>query len=225
MVELYKSDCNDIIADIVTNSKNPVIVSDPPFNIGYKYNTYHDRMDEGEYYSFMGSIFSLCPSVIIHYPEPLFKLSIQMNTPPTKVVSWIYNSNTPRQHRDIGFFRITPDFKRVRQAYKNPNDKRIKERMAKGKTGGRLYDWWNINQVKNTSKDKTSHPCQMPVEIMRNIIGILPDNITVIDPFMGAGTTGVACKELGRDFIGIEMDEEYFKIAQERLCNIKAKEV
>jgi site-specific DNA-methyltransferase (adenine-specific) len=43
------------------------------------------------------------------------------------------------------------------------------------------------------------------------------ENDIILDPFMGSGTTGVACKELGRDFIGIEMDEEYFNIAKDRI--------
>jgi site-specific DNA-methyltransferase (adenine-specific) len=41
----------------------------------------------------------------------------------------------------------------------------------------------------------------------------------VCDPFMGSGTTGVACKELGRNFIGIEIDEKYFEIAKKRIAN------
>ena len=45
----------------------------------------------------------------------------------------------------------------------NPNDKRIQKRIAEGKTGAKLYDWWNVNQVKNNSKEKTAHPCQMPL--------------------------------------------------------------
>jgi site-specific DNA-methyltransferase (adenine-specific) len=57
----------------------------------------------------------------------------------------------------------------------------------------------------------------MPIEVMENIIGTLPDNVTVVDPFMGSGTTGLACKNLKVDFIGMEMDEEYFKIAKERM--------
>ena len=88
--------------------------------------------------------------------------------------------------------------------------------------GGRLYDWWNVNQVKNVSRDKTEHPCQMPQEVMNNIIGILPkdENLVVVDPFMGSGTTGIACKKYGVDFIGIEMNETYFEIAKNRLeCN------
>ena len=115
-----------------------------------------------------------------------------------------------------------PDFTKVRQPYKNPNDKRIKERITRGQTGAKLYDWWNINQVKNISAEKTKHPCQMPLEVMKRIIGILPDNITVIDPFMGSGTTGVAVVELNRggcnrNFIGIEMDKKYFEIAKGRI--------
>lgn len=60
----------------------------------------------------------------------------------------------------------------------------------------------------------------MPLEVMKNIIGILPKDYIVIDPFMGSGTTGVACLELGRDFIGIELDEKYFNIAQQRINDV-----
>ena len=112
---------------------------------------------------------------------------------------------------------MKPDFSKVRQPYKNLKDKRIQKRIAEGKTGAKLYDWWNINQVKNFSKDKTEHPCQMPIEVMKNIIGIIPEDFVIVDPFMGSGTTGVACKSLNRDFIGIEIDEKYFSIAKERI--------
>ena len=57
----------------------------------------------------------------------------------------------------------------------------------------------------------------MPLEVMKHIVGILPKDYTIVDPFMGSGTTGVACKELGYDFIGIEQDIDYFKLAEERI--------
>ena len=106
---------------------------------------------------------------------------------------------------------------KVKQPYKNPNDKRIKQLVANGSKGTDIYDWWEVQQVKNVSKEKTAHPCQMPLKVMENIIGILPEDYTIIDPFMGSGTTGVACRNLGRDFIGIEMSKEYFNIAKERI--------
>ena len=86
---------------------------------------------------------------------------------------------------------------------------------------GALYDWWNINQVKNVSKKGISHPCVMPLKVMENIIGILPKDYLILDPFMGTGTTGIACKNLGRDFIGIEIDKNYYEIAKERLKTLQ----
>ena len=215
--KIINANCADVFSDILRSYDNLIVVSDPPFNIGYHYNQYEDNMDENEYYELLGFLFSNTPSVIIHYPEALYKLAFQMGKFPERVVSWVYNSNTAKQHRDIAFFDVKPNFNAVKQPYKNPNDKRIKQRIAEGKTGCKLYDWWNINQVKNVSKDKTNHPCQMPLEVMKNIIGILPSDAIIVDPFMGSGTTGVACVELNRQFIGIELNKEYFEIAKNRL--------
>ena len=61
------------------------------------------------------------------------------------------------------------------------------------------------------------HPTQKPVALMRWCLGFVPDAQTILDPFMGSGTTGVACVELGRKFIGIEIDEKYFDIACRRI--------
>jgi DNA modification methylase len=66
-------------------------------------------------------------------------------------------------------------------------------------------------------QDGKQHPTQKPVELMRWCLGFLRDARTVIDPFMGSGTTGVACVREGRSFIGIEIDEGYFDIACERI--------
>ena len=231
-MKLYNENSLDIFYKIINQNhdKNIILVSDPPFNINYKYGTYKDKIDEDEYYEMLDFFFHDLPSVVIHYPEQLYKLAFQIGKFPTKVISWVYNSNTSKQHRDIAFFDIKPNMGGVRQPYKNPNDKRIKERISKGCVGAKLYDWWNINQVKNVSKEKTQHPCQMPLEVMKNIIGILPNDALIIDPFMGSGTTGVAVLEMNkkqkanRDFIGVELDKQYYDIAKKRIEKIN-KEV
>ena len=214
--EIIVGDCLEVLPSIQARNKKFIVVTDPPFNVGYHYNNYKDNLDADEYYEMLGSVFQYSPFVVIHYAEEIYKIAFQMGEFPDKVVSWVYNSNTPKQHRDIAFFGIKPDFTKYGQPYKNLKDKRIMQRIADGKSA-RLYDWWEINQVKNVSKEKTSHPCQMPVEVMRRIIGILPEDYIIVDPFMGSGTTGVACKSLNRDFIGIEMDEEYAEIARNRI--------
>lgn len=211
-----------LINDVWQNHKElfegRIIVTDPPFNIGYHYDEYQDKVNETIYYNELAEMIKLgLGAVIIHYPEQLHRLSIEIGKAPDKVISWVYNSNTPKQHRDIAFYGVTPIRKQVLQPYKNPNDKRIKERIAKGFLGTPLYDWFNINQVKNVSKEKTDHPCQMPLEVMENIIGILPIGSKVIDPFAGSGTTLLACKNKGYNYIGIELSNDYCKIIKDRL--------
>ena len=117
------------------------------------------------------------------------------------------------------FFDIKPDFTKMHQPYKNPTDKRIAQRIAEGHEGGMLYDWWEINQVKNVSKQANGeiHPCQMPVNVMRRVIGILPEDFVIVDPFMGSGTTAVACIKEKRHFIGFELNKDYYDKAQKRI--------
>lgn len=70
----------------------------------------------------------------------------------------------------------------------------------------------------NREKKYGKHPNQKPIKLMEELIKILTNKgDTVFDPFMGSGSTGVACKNLNRKFIGIELDKEYFKIAQKRI--------
>lgn len=217
-ISLYNGDNLEILKQLNLDYNKCIFVSDPPFNIGYHYDTYKDNMKEEDYYNWLFSIFGNNKQVIIHYPESLYKHAFNIKMFPEKIVSWIYNSNTAKQHRDIAFFGVKPDFRKVGQPYKNLNDKRIIKRIAEGKTA-RLYDWWYVNQVKNVSKEKTEHPAQMPIEVMNNIIGILPDDYIIIDPFCGSGTTALACMKYNRKFIGIEIDEKYYEISKDRFIS------
>ena len=224
MIKLINGDSGELFADLRLKYKNVIVVSDPPFNIGYGYKKYKDRMKEDEYYEMLAFYFGDQPSVVIHYPEQLYKLAFQIGKFPEEVISWVYNSNNAKQHRDIVFFDCKPDFGQVRQPYKDMRDPRNIERMRSGRaTGAKIYDWWNVNQVKNKSPNKSPHPCQMPLEVMTNLIGILPYDATIIDPFMGSGTTGMAVVKMNkeqsanRSFVGIELDPDYYKIAVTRI--------
>ena len=66
-------------------------------------------------------------------------------------------------------------------------------------------------------RDGNDHPTQKPVDVMIWTLGFFPDARTILDPFMGSGTTGVACIKLGRKFIGIEIEPKYFDIACRRI--------
>ena len=64
------------------------------------------------------------------------------------------------------------------------------------------------------------HPTQKPIALMEWCLGFLPDARTILDPFMGSGTTLVACQRLGRQGIGIELDADYFEIACKRVQEV-----
>jgi len=88
---------------------------------------------------------------------------------------------------------------------------------AKYKQKGFSYPT-NLIPFKNESPKTQVHPTQKPVPLMEYLIRTYTnENETVLDFTMGSGTTGVACKNLNRNFIGIELDENYFNIAKERI--------
>jgi len=80
----------------------------------------------------------------------------------------------------------------------------------------RIY--WRWNGMIRKGDDIRQHPTQKPLGVIKWCIGHLPDNAdTILDPFMGSGTTLVACAKLGRRGIGIELDSDYFDIACKRV--------
>jgi len=91
--------------------------------------------------------------------------------------------------------------------------------------------WWNNDSNTllsvwriNPEHESTGHPCPFPLEIPRRLMtASCPPAGTVLDPFMGSGTTGVACMQTGRNFIGVEIDPGYFAIAKRRIEDAAAQ--
>lgn len=200
-----------------------IIVTDPPYNINYNYDEYNDNLSDEEYIRLISNLKDK-RLAIIHYPEETMKYFVPALGVPDEVGIWAYNSNLPNRHsRLINYYNINPDYNKVLQPYKNPNDKRIKERIKNGKLGARSYDWFSdIQLVKNVSKNDFNHPCPVPVQLMERII-LLTSNVgdLIVDPFMGSGTTGVACMRTGRRYIGFEISEEYCQMAQDRIKKLE----
>ena len=108
----------------------------------------------------------------------------------------------------------------------NKDYKSTCKKITKGKE--REYKEFKINKKKidnniwkfAVAQNKTEHPAVFPLELpLRHIKSWSNENDLILDPFMGSGTTGVACKKLKRNFIGIEIDNKYFNIAKDRIEN------
>lgn len=92
--------------------------------------------------------------------------------------------------------------------------------------GYELKSKWFVSGINKHDKDLYNHPTIKPLELTkRHILHSTQPGDVVLDCFMGSGTTGVACKELGREFIGIEIDENYYNIAVNRINGITAKNI
>lgn len=87
--------------------------------------------------------------------------------------------------------------------------------LAKKINGGKqMKNMWEIN----AERHKTIHPTEKPETLLERILLIgSKEGSTVLDPFMGSGTTGVVAKKLGRNFIGFELDPQYFELAKSRI--------
>tara|TARA_R100000808_G_C2079401_1_gene103840 strand:+ start:55 stop:705 length:651 start_codon:yes stop_codon:yes gene_type:complete len=209
---IYNKDYIDIIKGL--DKDKTLIITDPPYNVGWKYDTYKDKVSEDDYLKLF-SHFKGFKFVVIHYIEDIIKYVVPSMGVPQKVVQWVYNSNMGKQHRSIAFFNCKPDFNKATQLPKNPTDKRVNSEV-------KLYDWWLINLVKNVSKEKEDYYNQIPEKVIGNIIKIVANESDIIfDPFMGSGTTPAVASKLGYKYIATDISEKAFNITNKRLSKIE----
>lgn len=235
---IYCADCLDVLKFIPDKAVD-LVLTDPPYNIKYQYDDYSDDMSAQDYFEWQLGIVSDCGNTLnndrsflyLNYPEfaaRMFWAAPEVcDVVPYEWISWIYNQHTGGEplrkatRAWLWWRRGCPfiDNTYLVGDYKNPSDPRIKARIEAG-FRPIDYDWWQVEQVKNVSQEKTSHPCQLPIELVSRLIGattVANSGWIVLDPFLGSGTTAVAAKQLGRKYIGIEISEKYCAIAKERL--------
>ena len=149
---------------------------------------------------------------------------------------WVYNTNIGHSkyrfttaHRSILHCRKNSKNKfykeNVAQPYKNPTDRRILKNISEGSTGRMPYSWLNCNLVKNISKEKTYHSCQIPQKLSQLLIkSCTKENDIVLILFGGSGAEIEVCKNINRRYISAEIDKKYYKMIIDRLNNGKIED-
>ena len=220
-----------------------MIYSDPDYNVGIKYNgkSYTKKFDEyiKWYIELATESFRVLKDdgnmFFINYPKQNAYLRVKcLDQICYEVLDyvWVYNTNmanakkrfTPA-HRSILHCRKNKNNKffkdQVAQPYKNPNDKRVKERLKSGSKGSMPYSWMYYNLVKNRSKEKTSHACQIPIKLFEKLLlASTKENDIVLIHFGGSGNEILKTKELKRHFISSEIDKKYYQMIKKRLNEI-----
>ena len=243
MIKLYKGDCLEIMKTIEDNSID-AIITDPPYGTtACKWDSVipFDLMWEQ-----LNRIIKPNGAIVLFGSEP-FSSALRMSNIKNYKYDWIWDkvngSNFAnakrqplRQNENISIFyakqctynpvMVERDKKNIRHT-KRKNGTGNDEIYGLSKNvdfdGSRKYGYpKNILTYNKRSKElhpsKTVHPTQKPIDLMQYLIKTYTnENETVLDFTMGSGTTMVACKKLGRNGIGIEKEEKYFKIAQERV--------
>lgn len=242
-VTIICSDVEEAMKMLLQAGENfDCIFADPDYNVGIKYsgkkynlkfNLYVDWMvrwsrlaylllkDTGNFY-------------VINYPKNNSYLRVEYLDKVFYEVldySWVYNSNIghspknfTRAHRSIlhckkiknnNFYK-----ENVAEPYQNQNDKRIQKLIAAGK--GRMpYSWFYVDMVKNVAKDKTSHPCQIPLEVSRKLISASTkpgDKVLVL--FSGSGNDVISALKLGNNVTAIDINQNYCDLLEKRILDL-----
>jgi DNA modification methylase len=217
-VQLYCGDCLEILPTLEAGSVDAV-VTDPPYNIGFKYKTYHDKRDD--YGDWIWQIISLCESLCVS-GSPVFVWQAMEHI--RMLAQWF--------PRDWRIFAACKSFVQMRPIAMQHAFEPVLVWWTPGDiySQGTLSRDWYVANTSNTMNrkdgDAKGHPCARPLDQIEHILTqwVRPGGC-VLDPFMGSGTTGVACVKTGRRFIGIEIDPHYFEIAEKRIAEAEAQPV
>lgn len=235
-VELKRGDCLEVMDGLEDNSVD-LVLTDPPYSSGglfagdrksrtsskYTDRDYNgaarlpdfsgDNMDQRSFTGFMRMALAKCRRAT--KPGGVCMAFVDWRNLPAmtdalQMAGWVYRGIVVW---DKGASRPTPDrFRNDCEYVVWGTDGQRKAEYKKGVFVGK--GCFKIPSVPSKNK---SHQTEKPVELLKNLMGICPENGTVLDCFMGSGSTGVACVETDRDFIGIELLEEYFNTAQRRI--------
>lgn len=187
-VDLYLGDCREILP---TLGKVDAVLTDPPYGIGYAAQPVVGKgksRSNHEKKTWDDNPVDLTPILAMDDVPKIIWGGNYYDLPPTRGwLSW----HKPDAPPSLSHFELAW----------TSIDRTSKQ-----------FSW----SIAATNGERAGHPTQKPLELMKWCLGFLPDG-TILDPFMGSGTTGVAAVKLGRKFIGIEIEPKYFDIACKRI--------
>ncbi len=240
--------CGDCI-EILGKVKKPfadLIFADPPFNIGYKYDKYYDKVKSKNYIAWTKVWMSACKKVL--KPHGSFCIAIgddyaanvkliadEIGLFMRNWIVWHYTfgqqtkNKFARAHTHIFYFvNDKNNFTFNDWAVRVPSDRQLIYNDRRANPQGKMPDdvWTEYSRVCGTFNERQDwHPCQMPESLLKRIIAASSNSgDLVLDPFIGSGTTAAAAVQLGRDYAGIDISEQYVANTKARLKELKLKQ-
>lgn len=238
--QLYKGDCLEIIDKLIAdNIKVDMVLADLPY--GTTKLKWDSIIDLNEFWQKIDKITNKDTPICLFSSQPFTTTLINSNIKNYKY-DWIWQKTRPslfqhankrpmKDHEFINvFYKKQPIYNLVNLVEKDkPTNNYRKTKMGvfleegcKNKNSIQTKTGYNRQILKYSMHNVgLLHPCQKPTELLEFLIKTYTnENMVVLDVTMGSGSTGVACLNTGRRFIGIELDENYFEISKNRLENI-----
>ena len=230
-IDLKCGNCMDIMRSMGDNSVNCIVTS-PPYNkhglsgdkktgnqiwqnFNINYNAYADDMNETDYAKWQIDFLNECGRIIKQDGSIFYNHKVRRFQNSAHFPKWVFSTNL-NLYQFIIWNRVT--CYDMRNDYLYPTTELLfwftkdKPKVHKDKAAYKSEIWDIIPNKSN------GHPASFPVELSDNCILLTTDEgDTVLDPFMGSGTTGVSCKKLHRDFIGIDIDPVYYDMSKSRI--------
>ena len=245
---LHEGDCLDILSQL-PDSSVALTVTSPPYNLGKPYETRLDMDEYlaqqqtviDECVRVLDDRGSICWQVgnyvnkgeIIPLDIVLYPIFASYGLKLRNRIVWYFGHGLHASKRFSGRYETilwftktneyTFNLDAVRVPQKYPNKKHFKGprrgQLSGNPLGKNPSDIWEIPNVKSNHVEKTSHPCQFPVELIeRLVLALTNEGELVLDPFMGVGSTAIAALIHGRRSVGAEIMPEYVQIARERIA-------
>ncbi len=238
--------CGDCI-EVLRGIDKPfadLIFADPPFNIGYKYDTYKDNKKKEHYLDWTLEWMAECRRVLKPYGSIYIAIGDEYAAN-VKVIAdelglymrnwiiWHYTfgqqtkNKFARSHTHIFYFsKDKKHFTFNDYSVRVPSERQLMYNDRRANPSGKIPNdvWDGFSRVCGTFKERRCwHPCQMPVNLLKRIIAVSSNmGDCIFDPFCGSGTTSSAAFELGRNYFTIDISSEYVENARERLAQVRS---
>lgn len=201
---IYLADCLAVLPSL---GDVGAVISDPPYGIAHKHSGCSGRRwKKVNVDAIAGDESDFDPAPVLIAPAILFGADHFSSRLPAGGVFHVWDKECGRSGRNDSF-----------------SDAEIFWTSWQCKRVVVRYLWKGLQVEEPTIDQVRQHPTQKPVAVMRKLVSMAPAG-TVLDPYMGTGTTGAACASLNRPFIGVEIDPKYFDIACERIENAQRQE-
>lgn len=245
MLKLDQVYCGDCVKELAKagDFRARLIFADPPFNIGYAYDTYHDHRDYDDYVGWTKQWMSACRNVLAEdgsfyiaigdeFAAEIRMIAREVGLHLRNWIIWHYTFGQStrrkfaRAHTHIFYFVADPkNFVFNDGAIRVPSARQLVYNDRRANPKGKIPDdVWRYSRVCGTFNERVGwHNCQMPVKVLARIIKTSSNpGDTVLDPFAGSGTTLEVAAVLKRHYVGFDISKNYVRQAQKRIAETLA---